>query len=114
MAAEATNGLIVGYTLTATNEFEVLTFGSLSGDFATYIGLDLPGSLSSEPEFRDGNLILTVVTSRLAPEPSSLGLCAWAAVVGVRTISRRVRSEGKSLICSKKIQRSQRISQRPR
>jgi PEP-CTERM motif len=51
--------LLGGFAPALGNSFTVLTFGSLSGDFSSYSGLDVGGHLSLRPSFTPTSLLLT-------------------------------------------------------
>ncbi|MFQ5796053.1 MAG: CARDB domain-containing protein, partial [Candidatus Bipolaricaulia bacterium] len=70
--------LINGFVPIAGDRFQVMTFGSRSGDFATQYGLDLGSGLAFDPVFDTGSLTLVTtataaanlaVTKSASPDP---------------------------------------------
>lgn len=77
--------LIDGFMPELGDEFLIVTFGSVAGDFDTYSGLDLGGGLWLEPSFTSHGLVLTTV-----PEPST-PLMLTALGAGLLAIAARRR-----------------------
>jgi VCBS repeat-containing protein len=59
--------LINSFVPSEGDSFQVLTFGSRSGDFATYNGLDIDGRLRFEPSFTANSLVLNVALAPNSP-----------------------------------------------
>jgi hypothetical protein len=64
--------LVVGYTPDLGDSFQILTFGSRTGDFAFKNGLDLGGGLRLDPQYDAGSLTLVTV-----PHGPSVGIEDW-------------------------------------
>jgi hypothetical protein len=73
--------LLNGFTPTPGDGFQVLTFGAVIGNFATYNGLDLGGGLSLAPVY-DINSLTLVTMSGPGPSSQSHGLCELAILDG--------------------------------
>ena len=67
LGGELAIGILGGYTPVAGQVFEVLTFTSRTGEFATYTGTSLGGGLGLEPSYTDASLVLTVVADANQP-----------------------------------------------
>jgi VCBS repeat-containing protein len=59
--------LINSFVPSEGDSFQVLTFGSRSGDFATYNGLDIDGRLRFAPSFTANSLVLNVALAPNSP-----------------------------------------------
>ncbi len=55
--------LVNGFTPSSGNSFQVMTFGSRTGDFTTKTGLAVPGNLVLAPVYNPANLTLTAGSS---------------------------------------------------
>ena len=55
--------LLNGFMPAPGDGFQILTFGAVTGDFATYNGLDLGGGLSFAPVYDSDSLTLMVMAS---------------------------------------------------
>ncbi len=68
-AASLGGGLVItvlnGYSTALSDTYKVMTFGSVSGSFATETGLYLSGGLEFYPTFNTGNLSLVVGVSTM-------------------------------------------------
>jgi hypothetical protein len=73
--------LFNGFVPTLGDGFQVLTFGAVTGDFATYNGLDLGGGLSLAPVY-DSNSLTLVTTSGPASSTQIHGLRELAILDG--------------------------------
>ena len=63
--------LIGGFVPTPPQSFQVLTFGSRSGDFATKNGLELGGGLYLVAAYRGSSLTLTTAQATIVVDPTS-------------------------------------------
>jgi T5SS/PEP-CTERM-associated repeat protein len=79
--------VINGFTPQAGNRFDILTYGSHTGDFASFSGLDLGNGLALVPDVTPTTYSLVVTA---VPEPGALALAGLAAV----GVWRRVRRIG--------------------
>ncbi len=73
---ELSVSLIGDFAATAGDSFEVLAFDAVSGDFATFLGLDLPNDLVLEPQAAAGSYTLVAMQALRAAVAGGTGRAA--------------------------------------